>query len=212
MNRKDQQILAEAYEVSHLRHHFPNLTLEQLNVVIENASSAELDVIEELFGGLSNLAKGAKEGLQAAGKAVGQAARDAGDIAKSGYDAAKAGAKQVKDNTKGMYNAGEEEKAAEKRKSQLINHVAQLEELLAAHIAASPRSGLPENIGKISIEQLNRALSATASNKAKAASDARGGGFFGGAGAAMQKEYEKSRAAAKAAKPDTAGGAAPAPA
>lgn len=212
MNRKDQQILAEAYEVSHLRHHFPNLTLEQLNVVIENASSAELNVIEELFGGLGNLAKGAKEGIQAAGKAVGQAARDAGDIAKSGFDAAKAGAKQVKDNATGMYKAGEDEAAASKRKSQLINHVAQLEELLAAHIAASPRSGLPKNINNITISQLNRALSATAAAKTKAASDARGGGFLGGAGAAMQKEYEKKRGEQKAAKPDTAGGAAPAPA
>jgi len=212
MNRKDQQILAEAYEVSHLRHHFPNLTLEQLNVVIENASSAELDVIEELFGGLSNIAKGAKEGIQAAGRAVGQAARDAGDIAKSGFDAAKAGAKQVKDNATGMYKAGELEKEAEQRKSQLTNHIAQLEEMLAAHIAVSPYSTLPKNIDSITIKQLRDALGATAQRKAAAATAARAGGFLGGAGAAAQKEYEKKRAEQKAAKPDTAGGAAPAPA
>ena len=212
MNRKDQQILAEAYQASHLKQHLPNLTIEQLHVVIENASPTELDVIEELFGGLRNIAKSAKEGIQAAGQAVGQAARDAGDIAKSGVDAAKAGAGQIKDNAKGMYKAGEDEAAAEKRKSQLINHVAQLEELLAAHIASSPRSGLPKNISNITISQLNRALSATAAAKTKAASAARSGGFLGGAGAAMQKEYEKKRAGQKTANPNTAGGAAPAPA
>ena len=47
MNRKDQQILAEAYQASHLKQHLPNLTIEQLHVVIENASPTELDVIEE---------------------------------------------------------------------------------------------------------------------------------------------------------------------
>lgn len=222
---KDTLLLEDAYNASRLTQHLPNMTLEQVKLVIENASPAELEVLEELFGGIKNLARGAKEGVQKAGRAakekvqqgaraVGQAARDAGDIAKGGVEAVKAGAQQVGSNVKGMYNAGEDKAAAEKRKSQLINHVAQLEELFAGHIEASPSSNLAKTkLDSITIGQLKRALGATASTKTKAAADARAGGFLGGVGAAAQKGYEKSRADQKAAEGAQPGGApAPAPA
>ena len=197
-HRTDTLLLEQAYRATHLKQHLPNLTIRQVQLVIENASPAELEVIEEFLGGIKNIAKGAKEGLQKVGRAakekvqqgaqaVGQAARDAGDIAKGGVDAVKAGAKQVGQNVKGMYKSGEDQAAADKRKSQLINHVAQLEELLKAHIEASPRSGLKEPVDGITIGTLKRALAATAASKAKAATDARSGGFMGGVGAAAQK-------------------------
>ena len=227
---KDTLLLEDAYNASRLTQYLPNMTLEQVKLVIENASPAELEVLEELFGGLGNLARGAKEGVQkagraakekvqAAGQAIGQAARGAGAAAKGGVEAVKAGAQQVGSNVKGMYNTGEDAAGAEKRKSQLINHVAQLEELLASHIESSRdadgriRSTLKPPIDGITIGTLKRALAATAGTKAKAATQAREGGFFGGAGAAGQKAYEKSRADQKAAGGAQPGGApAPAPA
>jgi len=218
---KDTLLLEEAYKATQLTQHLPNMTVQQVRLVIENASAAELEVIEELFGkvgaGLGNVAKGAKEALGRAGSTIKGAAKGAAgkvaDVAAGGVAAAKGAAEQVGKNVKGMYQSGVDQKEAENRKSQLVNQLAQLEELFAAHIAASPESRLAKTkLDSITIGQLKRALGATATVKTRAATTARQGGFLGGAGAAAQKGYEKeqkSRAAAQAAPP---AGATPAPA
>ena len=204
----DTLLLEQAYKATQLKEHFPNMSLGQVRLVIENASPTELEVIEELLGGLRNVARGAKEGLQRAGRAakervqgavqgagqaVGDAVRGASDAVRAGASAAGAAAGQFGKNVKDMYKTGEDQAAAKKRKMQLINHISQLEELLAAHIEASPRSGLKaDQIGNYTITKLKRSFGTTEGMKKRAATDARqnvGGGVTG----AAQKQYEKKK-------------------
>ena len=226
---KDTMLLEEAYKATQLTQHLPNLTVKQIQLVVENASAAELEVIEEFLGGIKNVARGAKEGAQRVGQAVGGAARGAGravggaargagqavgDAARGGVEAVKAGAQQVGANVKGMYQTGEAKASAEKRKSQLVNQLAQLEELFAAHLAEAPESRLAKKFAKTKLDQitigsLKRALAATASVKKAAAHDARQGGVLGGVTAAAQRAYEKEQKARAGAPPT---GATPAPA
>ena len=139
--------------------------------------------------------KAGKEAIQGAAT---NAVAGAKDVAAGVGAGAKAAAGQVKDNVKGMYKAGVDKNEAAKRKSQLLNHVAQLEDLFAAHIEASPDSRLKKTkLNDITIKQLKLAIGATASAKAQAATKARLGGFMGQAGAAFQKGYEKEQKARK---------------
>ena len=211
---KDTLLLEEAYKATQLTQHLPYLTLKQIQLVVENASSSELEVIEEFLGGIKNLAKGAKEGLQRAGKAVGQAARGAGQAvgqaasqagqavgqaARGGVEAVKAGAQQVGANVKDMYQSGEDEAAAGKRKKQLQDHLAQLEQLFAQHIEASPSSRLAgQNVNDLTLGQLKQALAQTAGNKGRKATAARDKGVFGGAGDAAAAGYQQGAAPATA--------------
>ena len=229
----DTLLLEEAYKATQLKQHFSDLTVKQLHFVIENASPTELEVIEEFLGGMRNLARGAKEGIQRAGRsaktAAGRAASRAGEAvkgageaavgaAKGGVEAVKAGGKQVGSNVKDMYKSGEAHAGAEKRKGQLVNHLAQLEELLAAHIESSRdkqgrvRSELSGPIENMTLGKLKRALAATEGRKKQAAAQARAGGVLGGVGAAAQRGYEKQRAARAEATGAAPAGATPAPA
>ena len=205
----DSLLLEQAYQATQLKENFSNLTVDQVRLVIENATPMELDVLEEILGklrsaasGVGNVLKAGKEAVQGAGKSVKDAAKGAVEGAKNvaaGVGAgAKAAASQVKDNVKGMYKAGVDKNEAAKRKAQLLNHVSQLEDLFAAHIEASPDSRLKKKkLDDITIKQLKLAIGATASSKALAATQARLGGFMGQAGTAFQKAYEKEQKARK---------------
>ena len=244
-------LLEEAYKATQLTQHLPNLTVKQIQLVVENASAAELEVIEEFLGGIKNVARGAKEGAQRVGQAVGGAARGAGravggaargagqavggaargagravgdaargagravgGAARGAGRAVGAGTRQAGANVKDMWQTGEAKASAEKRKSQLVNQLAQLEELFAAHLAEAPESRLAKKFAKTKLDQitigsLKRALAATASVKKAAAHRARQGGFLGGVKAAAQREWEEDRKARAKAPPT---GATPAPA
>ena len=212
----DTLLLEQAYQATNLKQHIPNLTIDQIQVVLENASPSELEVIEEFLGGIKNLAKGAKEGLQRAGQAVGQAAKGAGEAvgqaAKGAGQAIKAGAQQAGQNVKDMYQSGEDEAAAGKRKKQLADQLGKLEQLFAQHIEASPASRLKgKNLNDLTLGQLKQALAQTAGNKGRAATAARDKGVFGGVGGAAKAGFKQGSAAAPATS-EPAGGAAPAPA
>ena len=198
----DSLLLEQAYQATQLKENFSNLTVDQVRLVIENATPMELDVLEEILGKLRSAASGVGNVLKAGKETVQGAAKDAVEGAKNvaaGVGAgAKAAASQVKDNVKGMYKAGVDKNEAAKRKAQLLNHVSQLEDLFAAHIEASPDSRLKKKkLDDITIKQLKLAIGATASSKAQAATQARLGGFMGQAGAAFQKGYEKEQKARK---------------
>tara|TARA_R100000908_G_scaffold55179_1_gene30454 strand:+ start:902 stop:1519 length:618 start_codon:yes stop_codon:yes gene_type:complete len=198
----DSLLLEQAYQATQLKENFSNLTVDQVRLVIENATSMELEVLEELLGKIRNAASGVGNVLKAGKEAIQGAATNAvagaKDVAAGVGAGAKAAAGQVKDNVKGMYKAGVDKNEAAKRKSQLLNHVAQLEDLFAAHIEASPDSRLKKTkLNDITIKQLKLAIGATASAKAQAATKARLGGFMGQAGAAFQKGYEKEQKARK---------------
>ena len=135
MNKKDVQLLSEAYSVQLLKEDFPKLTLRQVveNYDRYNVSQREwVDefsgrVIEELFGGLGavgksigrgigNMAKGAARGASnaavGAAKGLGNAARNAGsaavDSAKGVGRGVAAAGNQVKKNVGNMYKHGED--------------------------------------------------------------------------------------------------------
>ena len=201
----DTLLLEQAYQATNLKQHIPNLTIDQIQVVLENASPSELEVIEEFLGGIRNLAKGAKEGLQRAGTAVKGAVQGAGQ-------AVKAGAQQAGQNVKDMYQSGEDEAAAGKRKKQLADQLGKLEELFTQHIEASPASRLKgKNLNDLTLGQLKQALAQTAGNKERAATATRDKGVFGGVGGAAKAGFKQGSAAAPATS-EPAGGAAPAPA
>ena len=208
--KDDQVLLAEAYMSTKLSQQLPNMTLRQIQLVVENGSPAELEVIEEFLGGLKNVAKGVgaglkkagagvKAGAQAAGQAVAGAVKGAGQAVKGAGQAVKAGAQQVGANVKDMYQSGEDEAAAGKRKKQLQDHLTQLEQLFAQHIEASPSSRLAgENVNDLTLGQLKQALAQTAGNKGRKATAARDKGVFGGAGDAAAAGYQQGAAPATA--------------
>ena len=198
----DSLLLEQAYQATQLKENFSNLTVDQVRLVIENATPMELEVLEEILGKLRSAASGVGNVLKAGKEAVQGAATNAvagaKDVAAGVGAGAKAAAGQVKDNVKGMYKAGVDKNEAAKRKAQLLNHVAQLEDLFAAHIEASPDSRLKKKkLNDLTIKQLKLAIGTTASSKAQAATQARLGGFMGQAGAAFQKGYEKEQKARK---------------
>ena len=198
----DSLLLEQAYQATQLKENFSNLTVDQVRLVIENATPMELEVLAEILGKLRSAASGVGNVLKAGKEAVQGAATNAvagaKDVAAGVGAGAKAAAGQVKDNVKGMYKAGVDKNEAAKRKAQLLNHVAQLEDLFAAHIEASPDSRLKKKkLNDLTIKQLKLAIGTTASSKAQAATQARLGGFMGQAGAAFQKGYEKEQKARK---------------
>jgi hypothetical protein len=111
---------------------------------------------------------------------------------------------------KQMYQSGEDDAAAGKRKKQLQDHLGQLEQLFAQHIEASPSSRLKgKNLNELTLGQLKQALAGTKGVKERKATAAREQGFTGGVGDAAKAGYEAGSAPQQAA----AGGApAPAPA
>ena len=223
MNQRhsDTLLLEQAYKATQLTQHLPNMTMQQVQLVIENASPSELEVIEEgfgsLMGGLRNVAKGGIESAQRAGSAIKGAAAGAGETlgkaARAGGAAVGAAAGKVAGNVKGMYQTGVSAAEAQKRKQQLINHLAQLEDLFNAHKEATKDSRLKAPFNNMTIKQLKHALGATAGVTQRAAATARGAGFGAGAGKAArlaaQKAWDKEK---KEKETGPAPGAAPAPA
>ena len=217
-HRTDMLLLEQAYQATQLKQHLSDMSVRQVQLVIENASAAELEVIEEFIGGLKNIgkavggaAKKAGQAVAGAGKATAakakQVAAGAGDAARGAGKAVAAGAKQMGQNVKDMYKSGEDEAAAGKRKKQLQNHLSKLEQLFAQHIEASPSSRLKgKNLNELTLGQLKQALAGTAGVKERKAAAARDQGFTGGVGDAAKAGYAAGSAPAPA--PAPAGGAA----
>jgi hypothetical protein len=126
MNKKDVQLLSEAYSVQLLKENFPNLTLRQ---VVENydrynmSEQAWVDefserVIEELFGGVGALAKGMGRGISGMAKGLGNAAmgaaKGAGNVAKGVAKGTGSAAGQFGKNVKNIYNTAEGERSMSK--------------------------------------------------------------------------------------------------
>ena len=202
-HRTDTLLLEHAYRATQLKQHLPNMSVQQLQLVIENASPTELEVIEEFVGGLKNIGKAA------AAKAK-EVAAGAGDAVRGAGKAVAAGAKQVAGNVKDMYQTGEAEAAAGKRKKQLLDHIGQLEQLFTQHIEASPHSRLAgQDVKNLTLAKLKQALTQKEVDTGKKATASRDKGFTGGVGDAAKAGYQAGSAPAPA--PAPAGGA-PAPA
>ena len=88
-----------------------------------------------------------------------EVAAGAGDAVRGAGKAVAAGAKQVAGNVKDMYQTGEAEAAAGKRKKQLLDHIGQLEQLFTQHIEASPHSRLAgQDVKNLTLAKLKQAL------------------------------------------------------
>ena len=208
----DTFLLEEAYKATQLTQHLPNMTMQQVHLVIENGSPAELKILDEglrsSLAGIGNVLRGGKESLQKTGTAIkgaaqrtGTAIKDAasraGDTVKAGAAGGVAAAGQVGKNIGQMKQTGKEASEATQRKEQLINHLAQLEELYNAHKEITNDGRLKAPFERLTFQQLQQRLSATESVKKRAATQARSQGFFKGAGKAAgiagQKAFEKSK-------------------
>jgi hypothetical protein len=192
----DTLLLEQAYQATHLKQHIPNLTIGQVQVVLENASPSELEVIEEFVGGMKNLAQGVGGTLRKAGAAVKDTVTSAGK-------AVKAGAQQAGKNLKDMYQTGEVDAAAAKRVQQLEVQLGELEKLLAAHIKVSKNSNLKNKpIEDMTLGSIKQALGDSAADKSNKAAAAQQKGVFGG----VKKAMTDGAAAAAAGQKAPAGG------
>lgn len=214
MRKNDAMLLESAYNSVLLRSQLENLTIPQLQYVVENATSYELDVIEELFGGVGNLLKAGKQAVQTGARAVGQAASSAGQAVKAGAQqagqaiqgaaqqagqavkgagqAVKAGAQQVGKNVQNLYQTGEQEAAAEQRKAEVAKSITTLQQQLEALKQANPRIG--QEIGEISemtIGQIQQLVQRGLQSKQRASRGARQTGVFGGVGTAASNAYNQ---------------------
>jgi len=187
MNKTDILLMEGAYNSILLKSKLANLTVRQLEVVIENASTYELDVLEELFGaGMKNLFSAGKQSLAGAGDAIKGAVKGAGR-------AVAAGAGQVGKNVKNIYRAGEDAAAAEKRKEEVAKYVKVLIQQLEALKAASPRLRAKMdalgNIEDLTISQIEDFVQRGVQSTQDLSKNARDGGFFKGVGGAAADAY-----------------------
>ena len=198
---QDTFLLEEEYKATQLTQHLPNMTMQQVHLVIENGSPAELKILDEglrsSLAGIGNVLRGGKESLQKTGTAIKGAASRAADTVKAVGAGGVAAAGQVGKNIGQMKQTGKEASEATQRKEQLINHLAQLEELYNAHKEITNDGRLKAPFERLTFQQLQQRLSATESVKKRAATQARSQGFFKGAGKAAgiagQKAFEKSK-------------------
>jgi hypothetical protein len=207
MRKSDNLLLESAYSSILLKSQLSNLTVRQLEIVIENASPYELDVIEELFGGVKSLFKAGQKGVQGAATAVKGAAQNAASSAKDAAQnaatvvkgaaqgaarAATAGAQQVGKNVKNLYQTGEAEAAAEKRKQEVAKSVDMMVKQLEALKQANPRIG--QEIGDIAdmtVGQIQSLVKRGLESKQRASRAASKTGFFGGVGTAAANAYKQ---------------------
>jgi DNA repair protein RadC len=189
MNKQDILLMEGAYNSILLKSKLANLTVKQLELVIENASTYELDVLEELFGaGMKNLFSAGKQSLAGVGDTIKGAAQGAGR-------AIKAGAGQVGQNVKNIYKAGENEAAAVKRKEEVAKYVKiltqQLEELKAASPKLKQKLDALGNIEDLTIKQIMDFSERSIQSTKDLSSNARDAGFFKGVAGAAASAYNK---------------------
>ena len=197
----DTLLLEEAYKATQLTQHLPNMTMQQIQLVIENASPTELEILDEglrsMLGGAGNVLKSGKEAIGRTTSAVKGAAQRAGDAVKAGGAMVGAGAGQVAKNIGHQYQTGKSATEATQRKEQLIDHLSQLEDLYNAHKEVTKDSRLTAPFDRLTFGQLRQRLGATEGKMKMAAQKARSQGFFKGAGKAAgiagRKAFDKAK-------------------
>lgn len=203
-SRKDQQLLQESIDLQLLKESFPKMNLSQVEKRLPYMSISESAyveqfserVIEELFGGLANLAKSAGGGLSQGIKNVAQAgAQGAKNLAQGGLNKAKqvgsgavAGAKQVGKNVSDIYSSAEDEAQAGKAIKQANAAAMQLVEL----VKAAQQKGLVSFSGdpmQLPLEDVINELILAQQGAQSISKSAQKQGVFGSAGKAFQKGF-----------------------
>lgn len=162
-----------------------HLTETKLIEMYENneLSDQQIKVVQELFGGLSNIGRAVGSGLKSAGQAVGQKVGQVGN-------AAVAGAKQVGQNVADMYKTGEQERLAGQQVQTLAKLLTQIQQVIATVKTVNPQ--LAKFIGSDpKLSNLVYQVNQIAKSSANRATDARQQGFTGGLGGAIAQGYNK---------------------
>ena len=204
-NRRDQQLLSEAYSVQLLKESIPTMTLSQVAHNLDLLSESEEEyvckvsekILNEFFGGLKNVLGGAGKSASSGGAAVAQqgskfgqgiknAASGAVNAAKGlGKGVAEAG-KQIGSNIKDQYNTGVE---AEKSQS-FVGKAQQYVDALKGELEKAQQAGLISFSGPIEQMQLGEIvdeLMTASQGRQNFANSAKRKGTFGGIGKAFQK-------------------------
>ena len=184
MNKNDILLMEGAYNSIVLRSQLANLTVKQLGLVIENASTYELEVIEELFGGMKNLFSAGKKGLESAGNTIKGAAKGVGR-------AVAAGAGQVGKNAKDIYQTGEKVAETKRRRGEVAKSISKIAEQLRELKVANPDMDYEiDDIFNMTIEDIYSIVRMEFGKDQIASDAAVKTGFFGGAGTAAVNAYK----------------------
>jgi hypothetical protein len=209
-NKKDMNLLQEAYNVRLLKEQAPHMTLNQLEQRVHLMTESELNyintvmdrILNEFWGqqalsGLKNVGSAAMGGLKSAGSAVkgavGGAAQQAANVGKGALAAGKAGAQQVASNVGNIYQKGQ----IQSRQNTALTKGLQSIEQLRGFIQQAEQDGVLQggqqfedmSISEL-IEYLQGAQEVSASNAQSAAQQ----GFTKGAGGAMKQAYQGAQA------------------
>ncbi len=214
ITNNDQELLFESYSSINVKQLMLESSVESFVKNAPNVSTlaeayAILDIYNEFFGGMANVAKGAVQGIQKGAQAVGQGiqkgAQAAGQALKGAGQAVAAGASQVGSNVAGMYQTGNT--AAEANKvmtqaaaaaQQIIDLINQAKELSPETFTGSRNRALAQNPSNLKLIDIINYIEQTKGTTQQAATDARNKGFFGGVGGAAKSAYQGATAGAPA--------------
>jgi hypothetical protein len=210
-NRKDMKILEEAYNLRLLKEQAPYMTISQIQNGLDVMNESELvyintvneRILNEFWGGLKNVAQGAKnigsaavQGVKNVGGAALQGAKNVAGNAANAVGAAGQGAlaagKQIAANTADMYQSGNvasQSDAAIKKAQQSTQQLIDL-------VTQAQQNGLIKAQGAVTdmtlsdiIDELTTALQSAQTFK----QDSVNKGFTGGVGNAAQQAYQQAR-------------------
>lgn len=210
-NRTDMKLLEEAYNLRLLKENAPHMTINQIKDRLSLMNESELEyinvvnerILNEFWGGLKNVAQGAKNvgsaALQGA-KNVGGAALQAGksaagnvaNAASAAGQGAMAAGKQVVDNAKDMYQTGNAVSQSDAAIGKAQTSMQQLIDL----VTQAQQGGLIKAQGAVTdmtLAQIIDELTTAQQSAQTFQKNSLNRGFTGGAGQAAQKAYQGAR-------------------
>jgi hypothetical protein len=210
-NRSDMKLLEEAYNLRLLKEQAPHMTINDVKNRLHLMNESELEyintvnerILNEFWGGLKSVGQGIKNAGGAAlqaGKNAGNAALQAGkaaagnvaNAASAAGQGALAAGKQVVDNAKDMYSAGNVASQSDEAITKAQTSMQQLIDL----VTQAQANGLIKAQGDVTdmtladiIDELTTAQQSAQTFKQGAQTK----GFTGGAGQAAKAAYQGAR-------------------
>ena len=210
-NRTDMKLLEEAYNLRLLKEQAPNMTINDVKNRLHLMTESELEyintvnerILNEFWGGLKNMAQGAKNvgraalhGAKNVGGAAVQGAKNVAGNAANAASAAGQGAlaagKQIASNAAGMYNQGNIASQSDAAIGKAQESMQQLIDL----VTQAQQNGLIKAQGSVTdmtLAQIIDELTTAQQSAQTFKQDSLKQGFTGGAGAAAQQAYQGAR-------------------
>lgn len=201
-NQKDMGLLSEAYAVTLLREQAPHMTLADIQNRLSVMTESELKyittvnerILNELFGGLKNVAGAVGRGLSSAAQTAKTAAQGAGrtiaDTAANVGRGVAGAASQVGQNVKDMYQTGN---LQAQQSQSLTSAQKSVEDLVKALEQADAAGLLGRKRGEwqnLSLNQIIKRLQGAADMSSQQAQAAQSKGITGGMGQAFKQGYQ----------------------